>query len=495
MNKFFIKISTSFLFIFSFYSYANDRDSEDKSHNIPSAEALAHMLKNYIGTFDSAIWNKAYLIDLFKRAFPLDTDTANQLDTFLAKDELRHLLRYINEYFSRSRGNPFAIEVAQYQKLVERFVDALFHEEKQVRTNAVVFVSDIIRNSYASLPERLLLGRLKSALGVKTKTPPTDHFPSSPFVKKEGTITPEAKMALHVLENIQSPVGRQDFEFQTAIFDIIKFLEKHKKVADNSDIFASAVRALVYINPLYPTLDKFLTQVVLREIEGGEVKRSASTRPPIKTESPVEYKTTKDKDLIRVSPSSYDYMEELESYSIARSLKVGRFIIDTPTTFSDPIEGMQYMIESIRYMKHLLKTAPSSLEFLRFLVYSFTSPDIYLRSTAMNIAKGISINEEQIMSFLIRIGDSDIVPDPADPFVSEHKSLALRLWILIDPKNPKLEHTLEIIADDGIDKYRELRKEARKLLRTGIISSEIVFRDPIAERAHKCQSAFYGKAL
>ena len=484
---------------------------------------------------------------------------------------------------------------------IKLFVDALFHEEEQVRTNAMVFVSDIDQTDDL---QRLLTIKFRSALGVKPSS--TAPPPSSPFSKKENTITPLAKRALHVLENIEPPVvGQKDFDLQTTIFDIIKFLEKHRKIIlyrmstleyeydkikyINHDIFESAVYALFYMNPRYPNFAKFLAQVVLSGITDRKLaffpmrikkrqidlqnsawtevalttltqipsvdniaiyemfkknlydknthnlvvrygdsyladmlnklfddmavkfdpntfsaRASAGIIPSIEAIPPVEYKTPEDKNLIRVSPASYAYMDKLKSYRIARSLNMGKFIIDTHTVFPNPNEGIQYM-------KHLLKTAPSSLEFMRFLIYSltaeYTAEDIYLRSTAMNIAKGISINEDELELFFKQPKN-----DSKGEFASEHRRLAMRLWILIDPENPRLKSMLQsAVSNPDFQDIDDIKTEARNFLKYREISSETVLRitppgkysfplpvtfsggPPRYPKVAKCQTAF-GKA-
>ena len=378
---------------------------------------------------------------------------------------------------------------------------------------------------------------------------------TSPF----RIIPVEVVRALHVLADMRPPIGQKDFLIQKAVFDILELVvDKKYSTGKNLDlfgIFETAMRALFNLNPHYPKFDVLLAKVVIKEYYGdgrwggslrnsswlvvaletlekipqlnvkvyrtfrtiynrqkgsvpsGDVDRgdqlmritdnmerifepeNFDTKPVREdskevSDNKVKINRFKDKNLVRVSPSVFEYIERAPGFRMTPSLRVGFLMIPHNSALTDPAKD-------IEHLKDMLKKAPSSLEFLRFLVYSFTAPDIYLRSMAVNIAKNMSINENELEAFFM-----DPKNDSKGQFESEHRRLAMRLWILIDPENPRLHNMLKsAVSDPNFEDIDDIKKEARDFLNKRIISSANVLTDHYHKGTHKCQYSFGGRAI
>ncbi len=502
---------------------------------------------------------KAYIIDLLDQVFPLKTDV--QHPSLKAKKELDEIVGYINR--NDNEMSRFMIEV---------FVDSLFYiadsevqtsvEDRgqkpnnyiagyRVRTNSVVFVSDMIQNPVL---QSLLLSRIHQALNVPDSsniTGPTSIMGKTfPSKNKTPTITPEAKMALYALADIRPPVGKKDFELQKIIFDIMKKMVEGDFLSSSSfkyEMFEVTLRALFNLNPSYPDFDLFLAKIVMSATDKYEIRLDLRAEIALRTLEEIQlirplnikiYRkfrkiynrggpTEMVVRLIRITdnmarvfepekaPKQVGKTADNPADKVEITLPEDKNLFRVPPSVAEHVENLTVHLppilhlngrtawggsavhfavnpqHRIQHLKNLIGKAPSSREFLAVLFHSLEkSSYIYHRALATDIINGMSFNENALEAFF-KEPRNDI--DPAD---NEHRLLAMRLWTLMDPESPRRQNMLEsAIALSGFKDSDTLREEARNLLKKGIISIKDINFDKQGIPVVSCQYSFGGRAI
>ena len=462
---------------------------------------------------------KAYIIGLLAQVF------SHEIDIFppslKAKKELDQIVNYINK--NDNETSRFLIEV---------FVDSLFYtadSEKEisskqklkrnrdiagfeVRTNSVVFISDMIQNPVA---ESLLLRRLYHALGVSD--PRISSF-------KKRTITPEVQMALYALADIRPSIGQKDFDLQKAIFDIMKKAYQKKDYHSREGIvFEVATRSLFHLNPSYPSFDLFLAKVVRGAVSKRMMDHSVWPEVALETLEKMSQVNIKVYRLLRklyhrkrgttIGGAHIDLLKRVVD-NMERVFEPENFTTKPVSNISDnsvdrveieeskdknlfrvPLSVVEY-VENLKvnldtrtvrqHLKNLIRKAPSSQQFLETLFFGLDrSANMYDRSLAMDIIENMSINESEIEAFF-----KDPKNDP------KHKELVMRLWVLIDPKSPRRQNMLE--SNIFISNFKDndiLRESAQRLLREGTINIEDLHFDKQGRPIVTCQHSFGGRKL
>ena len=295
------------LFISFLYSFSSFSNPHLDSYNTTPAPAQSHQLDHFNPHLSQSSYTdmETYIIQLLKVVFP--DKTAYYYPSVKAKRELDQIIDYINTTDARDQKS---------QMLIQIFIDALFHEEGFVRTNAAVFLSDITNRQ---IMEPMLINRLHYLLNGNTIPEHTASRTSSPsttykisaqsntslptvaseYSKQNKALAPiqgatstvlqpltrmgkvlsffiprnlkpaskkqlaQQLAALHVLANMRNPVGQQDFALQEKIFNIAFNKKINRKFY--MDLRVTAIRALLNVNPDYPGFPQRLADCVLEE--------------------------------------------------------------------------------------------------------------------------------------------------------------------------------------------------------------------------------------
>lgn len=295
-KKFILWYLMSFLYSFPSFS-SNSLAGIDQTIPLQEQNQQSDFLNSKFNQAIYADGEAADIVQLLKAVFP--DKTAYYYPSVEAKRKLDQIIDYINTTDSE---NP------KSRRLIQVFIDALFHPEGFVRTNAAVFLSDIHNRQ---VMEPMLLERLHFYLSVNTSSKhsvDTTPSPSTtytheisaqnkislltvantvaelvsleaafslikfahtakkakdmvvrPFTKKREHSLSLQKSALYTLADMRNPVGQQDFALQEQLFHIAF------NTSLDWELRVTAIRALLNINSEYPGFAQRLADTVLTE--------------------------------------------------------------------------------------------------------------------------------------------------------------------------------------------------------------------------------------